>query len=71
MANRRDDAGALRSSHRLSTAAFEAAVTGEVNWRLGGFVRGFRLYSIEAELARSRLRGTGMGLLFLKVESTA
>jgi hypothetical protein len=62
IANLRDDAGALRSSHSLATPTFEAAVTVEVNGRLGGFVRWFRLYSTDAALARSRLRSAGMRL---------
>jgi len=55
----------------LVTTTFEAAVTAEVNRRLGGFVPWFRWYATDAELARSRLGGAGRSLPFLKDELTA
>jgi hypothetical protein len=46
----------------LVTTTFEAAVTAEVNRRLGGFVSWFRWYATDAELARSRLGRAARGV---------
>jgi hypothetical protein len=46
----------------LVTTTFEAAVTAEVNRRLGGFVPWSHWYATDAVLARSRLGGAARGV---------